>query len=61
MPLAANVLKYNLDRYPNGIFFLYFAGRLHSTETQLDKAIKSFHLAIAAQREYIQLGHICYW
>ncbi|ORY90242.1 hypothetical protein BCR35DRAFT_299838 [Leucosporidium creatinivorum] len=61
VPTAAHILKYNLDRYPNGIFFLYFAGRLNSTETQLEAATKSFHQAIAAQREYIQLGHICYW
>lgn len=55
------MLHYNLDRYPNGIFFLYFGGRLHSTETQLEDAVVSFHKAIQAQREYIQLGHICYW
>ncbi|TNY22156.1 hypothetical protein DMC30DRAFT_393124 [Rhodotorula diobovata] len=61
VPTAANILHYNLDRYPTGIFFLYFAGRLHSTETMLEDAIKSFRLAIQAQREYIQLGHICYW
>ncbi|GAA5922814.1 uncharacterized protein JCM15063_003433 [Sporobolomyces koalae] len=61
VPTAGNILHYNLERYPTGIFFLYFAGRLHSTETQLDDAAKSFHLAIQAQREYIQLGHICYW
>lgn len=45
----------------NSVFFLYFSGRLHSTETQLDLAVTAFHLAIQAQREYIQLGHICYW
>ncbi|BGP28476.1 hypothetical protein JCM10296v2_000211 [Rhodotorula toruloides] len=61
VPTAAHILHYNLDRYPGGIFFLYFAGRLHSTETMLEDAIKSFRLAIQAQREYIQLGHICYW
>ncbi|GAA6018293.1 hypothetical protein JCM11491_005144 [Sporobolomyces phaffii] len=61
VPTAGNILHYNLERYPTGIFFLYFAGRLHSTETQLDDAAKSFHAAIQAQREYIQLGHICYW
>ncbi|GAA6038616.1 hypothetical protein JCM8097_009449 [Rhodosporidiobolus ruineniae] len=58
---ASNILKYNLDRYPTGIFFLYFAGRLHSTRTELDEATRSFQKAIQAQREYIQLGHICYW
>ncbi|GAA5827210.1 hypothetical protein JCM11251_001170 [Rhodosporidiobolus azoricus] len=58
---AGNILRYELDRYPDGIFFLYFSGRLHSTETSLDEATESFHAAIEAQREYVQLGHICYW
>lgn len=44
-----------------GVFFLYFAGRLHSTQTQLELAVDAFHKAIKAQREYVQLGHICYW
>ncbi|KAM0755093.1 hypothetical protein T439DRAFT_309959 [Meredithblackwellia eburnea MCA 4105] len=61
VPTASNVLHYNLDRYPNGVFFLYFAGRLHSTETQLKDAVDAFHDAINAQREFIQLAHICYW
>ncbi|GAA5888776.1 hypothetical protein JCM6882_002847 [Rhodosporidiobolus microsporus] len=61
VPTASNILHYELDRYPDGIFFCYFAGRLHSTETLLDDATHAFNTAIAAQREYVQLGHICYW
>lgn len=57
--MAKNILDFQLDRYPGGVFFLYFAGRLYSTETQLDKAVVAYHLAIKAQKEYIQLGHIC--
>lgn len=57
--MADKVLHYNLDRYPEGVFFLYFAGRLYSTQTLGDKAIKQFGRAINAQREYIQLQHIC--
>ncbi|KAI5480892.1 outer membrane protein, IML2, mitochondrial/Tetratricopeptide repeat protein 39 [Pseudohyphozyma bogoriensis] len=59
--LAENILDYELDRYENGIFWLYFAGRLNSTHTQLEMAVDSFHKAIQAQREFLQLAHICYW
>ncbi|POY71178.1 hypothetical protein BMF94_5488 [Rhodotorula taiwanensis] len=58
---ASTILRWNLERYPNGIFFLYYHGRLKSTETLLEDATKSFHRAIDAQKEYKQLGHICYW
>lgn len=59
--LARSILNYNLARYPNSIFFLYYAGRLYSTETRLEMAIVTFKKAIASQKEYVQLGHICYW
>ncbi|BGP52632.1 hypothetical protein JCM8202v2_000188 [Rhodotorula sphaerocarpa] len=58
---ASRILKYNLAQYPNGIFFLYYAGRLKSTQTLLEEATTCFERAIDAQREYKQLGHICYW
>lgn len=61
VPTAGNILRWNLDRYPNGIFFLYFSGRLNATETQLDKSIIEFKKAINAQKEYVQLGHIACW
>jgi len=61
VPLADAVLHYNLDRYPQGVFFLYFSGRLYSTQTLGEKAVKHFQMAIQAQREYIQLQHICHW
>lgn len=43
------------------MFFLYFSGRLYSTQALLETAVKQFHLAINAQKEYIQLQHICHW
>lgn len=61
IPLACSILDYNLERYPNSVFFLYYAGRLHSTETRLDLAVATYRKALAAQKEYVQLGHICYW
>ncbi|GAA5986682.1 hypothetical protein JCM11641_001361 [Rhodosporidiobolus odoratus] len=61
VPTASNILHYHLDRYPDGIFFLYFGGRLRTMETVLNEAKASYHRAIAAQSEFKQLGHICYW
>lgn len=40
--LAERILKYNLARYPDGVFFLYFSGRLFSTQTQASKAIGQY-------------------
>ncbi|KAH8914915.1 hypothetical protein BT69DRAFT_1310518 [Atractiella rhizophila] len=59
--LADAILHYNLARYPQGVFFLYFSGRLYATRTESERAVKQFNLAIKAQREYIQLQHICLW
>jgi len=59
--MADKVLHYNLERYPEGVFFLYFAGRLYSIQTLSEEAVKQFGKAIKAQQEYIQLQHICHW
>lgn len=58
---ADKVLHYNLERYPQGVFFLYFSGRLYSTQALSEKAVKQFRSARDIQEEYVQLKHICYW
>ncbi|SNX83318.1 uncharacterized protein MEPE_02025 [Melanopsichium pennsylvanicum] len=58
---ADKVLHYNLRRYPEGVFFLYFSGRLYSTQALAEKAISQFETARDVQREYVQLKHICMW
>lgn len=59
--LADKVLHYNLRRYPEGVFFLYFSGRLYSTQALAEKAITQFETARDIQKEYVQLKHICIW
>ena len=61
IPMADKILHYNLERYPEGIFFLYFSGRLYSSQSLAEKAITQFMKARDVQREYVQLQHICYW
>lgn len=58
---ADKVLHYNLERYPEGVFFLYFSGRLYSTQSLAEKAIVQLKTARDVQREYVQLQHICVW
>lgn len=58
---ADKVLHYNLERYPEGVFFLYFSGRLYSTQALSEKAITQFETARDVQKEYVQLKHICVW
>jgi tetratricopeptide (TPR) repeat protein len=61
IPFADRILHYHLKRYPNGVFFLYFSGRLYSTQARCEKAIKQYAAARDAQEEYIQLKHISWW
>ncbi|CAD6884370.1 unnamed protein product [Tilletia controversa] len=58
---ADKILHYHLERYPQGIFFLYFSGRLYSTQGLNERAIQQFTAARDVQKEYVQLRHICVW
>ncbi|KAI7860329.1 hypothetical protein BDC45DRAFT_430529 [Circinella umbellata] len=59
--LGRTILRYNLDLYPNGVFFLYFHGRQLFSERKLDQANAKYIRAIETQKEWAQLQHICYW
>lgn len=59
--LAGRVLQYNLNLYPDGIFFLYFSGRQLSSLKKLEDAKSQYHRAIEMQKDWKQLQHMCYW
>ncbi|WFC97340.1 hypothetical protein MYAM1_000050 [Malassezia yamatoensis] len=61
LTLADQVLSWNLQRFPRGIFFLYFSARLYATQALPEKAIDCYRAAIEAQREFKQLHHLCFW
>lgn len=46
LPSASRILKWNLKRYPNGIFFLLGAGRLALSSALPAQAIESEFLPI---------------
>ena len=58
---ADKVLSWNLVRFPNGIFFLYFSARLYAAQALPEKAIEYYRNAIESQSIYKQLHHLCFW
>ncbi|CAD6887124.1 unnamed protein product [Tilletia laevis] len=59
--MGDKILSWNLVRFPQGIFFLYFSARLYGAQALPEKAIEYYRNAIEAQREYKQLHHLCFW
>ncbi|KAG2128052.1 uncharacterized protein EDB93DRAFT_1243607 [Suillus bovinus] len=58
---AAKILEWNLKRYPNGVFFLFGAGRLALVRSQPSKALTYYVRAAQAQTQYRNLHHISWW
>lgn len=61
IPFAENVLNGCLQRYPRGVFFLYFNGRLMASKKMIKEATEQYHLAINIQKDWKQLQHMCFW
>ncbi|WWD01496.1 hypothetical protein V866_008440 [Kwoniella sp. B9012] len=61
VPMAKNILAYNLRRYPDGVFFLYFQARSFTAQCQPEAANRSLQKALDSNLEYIQLQHMCLW
>ncbi|KAF9481046.1 hypothetical protein BDN70DRAFT_876780 [Pholiota conissans] len=59
--VAARILKWNLKRYPNGVFFLFGAGRLGLMHSQPTQAIYYYTKALESQTQYRNLHHISFW
>ncbi|SNX87831.1 related to CSR1 - phosphatidylinositol transfer protein [Melanopsichium pennsylvanicum] len=58
---ADKVLSWNLVRFPNGIFYLFWSARLYAAQALPEKAIEYYRNAIESQREFKQLHHLCFW
>ncbi|KAF8989351.1 hypothetical protein BDQ17DRAFT_1402144 [Cyathus striatus] len=54
-------LEWNLKRYPNGVFFLFGAGRLALVRSQPQRAIDYYTKAMHSQSQYRNLHHISWW
>ena len=61
IPTAHQILAYNLQRYPNCIFFQYFQARLYSLRAEPVLALESLQAALSVEVEFVQLQHMCLW
>ncbi|KAJ2921771.1 hypothetical protein H1R20_g15320, partial [Candolleomyces eurysporus] len=61
IPLASKILEYNLERYPDSVFFLFGAGRLGLIKGQPHQAIAHYKKAMQVQSQYKSLHHISWW
>ncbi|KAJ7200925.1 hypothetical protein B0H12DRAFT_1163997 [Mycena haematopus] len=59
--MAARIVEWNLKRYPEGVFFLFGAGRLALMRSQPQLALTYYTKALAAQMQYRNLHHVSYW
>ncbi|TFK53849.1 hypothetical protein OE88DRAFT_1654178 [Heliocybe sulcata] len=59
--MAQKILDYSLRRYPNGILFLFGAGRLNLCRSRPREAIKYYKQAMRAQSQYANLHQVSWW
>lgn len=59
--LAQRIVEWNLKRYPNGVFFLFGAGRLALVRSQPERALEYYARAIECQSQYRNLHHVSWW
>lgn len=59
--MAQKILDYQIQRYPNGVFFLFGQGRLHLCRGQPAPALEYYRKAMEAQSQYRNLHHLSYW
>lgn len=59
--IAQTILDFNLERFPNGVFFLFGAGRLALCRSQPKRAIAYYTQAMETQSQYRNLHHISFW
>ncbi|CED85534.1 S-adenosylmethionine decarboxylase [Phaffia rhodozyma] len=55
------IMWYNVERFPRGVFSLFFQARLHVMQDQPHKSSIVLHKAIEAQHDYIQLQLLSRW
>ncbi|KAF8057392.1 hypothetical protein FPV67DRAFT_1527200 [Lyophyllum atratum] len=59
--VAKKIVEWNIKRYPNGVFFLFGAGRLALQRSQPQQAVAYYTQAMRAQTQYRNLHHISFY
>ncbi|NXJ07257.1 TT39B protein, partial [Odontophorus gujanensis] len=58
---ADSLLEPYLQKFPNGSIILFYAARIDILKGNFEKAQLTFQDCIAAQQEWKQIHHLCYW
>ncbi|KAG9347071.1 hypothetical protein JZ751_005998 [Albula glossodonta] len=58
---AEALLEPYLDKFPKGSIILFYAARIAVLRGNFEKAQLKFHECIAAQQQWKQIHHLCYW
>uniref|UniRef100_A0A8C9VAP3 Tetratricopeptide repeat protein 39B n=1 Tax=Scleropages formosus TaxID=113540 RepID=A0A8C9VAP3_SCLFO len=58
---AEALLEPYLEKFPNGSIILFYAARIAVLRGNFEKAQVKFQECIAAQYEWKQIHHLCYW
>lgn len=55
------LLVKQLKQYPDGVWFLFFKGRLEFMKGNLDEALKWYKKSWKSQSVWPQFHHLCFW
>ncbi|KZW03062.1 hypothetical protein EXIGLDRAFT_728589 [Exidia glandulosa HHB12029] len=58
---AERILEFNLERFPNGVFFLFASARAHLVRSQPSSAVHAYTKALQSQSQYPQLHYLAHW
>ncbi|XP_065556695.1 tetratricopeptide repeat protein 39B-like isoform X2 [Artemia franciscana] len=61
LKLADRIVTEQLQLYPDGVWFLFFKGRLEFVKCNIDEAIRWYTMSWKSQNIWPQFHHICYW
>lgn len=61
LQICEEILKEQLAKYPKGVWFLFFKGRLEFLKGNLDEATKWYVDSWHSQNHWTQFHHLCFW
>lgn len=59
--ICEQILKKELKKYPEGVWFLFFKGRLEFMKCNLDASIEWYTKSWKSQDVWPQFHHVCFW
>lgn len=61
LEMCEEILKNQLKKYPSGVWFLFFKGRLEFMRCNLDTSLEWYTRSWKSQNMWPQFHHICFW